>query len=502
MLILKRFPISLEFSSAPQRANSGQREQEPNMKSLTRPSATHATQNTDRSSTEVGSNAAAIEPPNYGIAFADAAPHTTLQPKFLAKPANESVAVKADTNAKHALNDDISRISQQSSQQPIQRRIIRMPDVYGDGTEFAANRAEINEMQEALIDKGKDDGEGVHNWKDDWKFADGRVNYFIGHGNRTRLGGVSPTDFASAAVDPIRDLRRDTAIKIMACGGGLAAAEKSSENAYGNKVSAALSKKNRWQGALKATQGYLYHTKAFKLIMPSYPDSVAKRFSELSAEGDVEVFNDLPAIIESELDSDDIKSLAMDMHDNLLKMQTTLLADRTTSVPENFTEDDKEKTKAAQMIENAATKILYINHDDYEGDNKLLLTELLHAAATMVDEESENEEMLPLEALISHVLKPTDLSTYADKWENVQSSIEADWEIQGQKVWDTFKVELEAAGKHTFPDAIKTTGEKLETDPGKYDKKVKDPGLFKKYQNFGPMSWQEWKQKYVKSAKA
>ncbi|MEV5720211.1 hypothetical protein AB0L41_40535 [Amycolatopsis mediterranei] len=191
---------------------------------------------------------------------------------------------------------------------PVQRLMVRMPNPYGEGMHNMVGDAEVDEIEESLIAKGADGAGGKHAWDGSWAFPPTpttEASVFYGHGNRAKLGGITPIDFATDVSDDQRQLKKDTAFKFVACGGGRAQAADG--DAYGQEVADYLRASRTivpgedWSGALKATEGLVYYTNTYKTVVPEIPPAIDKLLIARTATAESNVRKRVTALVRDQL---------------------------------------------------------------------------------------------------------------------------------------------------------------------------------------------------------
>ncbi|WP_310974859.1 MULTISPECIES: hypothetical protein [unclassified Amycolatopsis] len=191
---------------------------------------------------------------------------------------------------------------------PVQRLMVRMPNPFGEGVHNMVGDAEVDEIEESLTAKGAAGAGGKHQWDGSWVFPPApttEASVFYGHGNRAKLGGLTPADFVSEASDDRRQVQKDTAFKFVACGGGRSQAGAGA--AYGAEVADRLRAAQPrvpgevWSGALKAAEGLVYYTNAYKTVLPEIPDAIDRLLMSRTAAAESKVRRTVTALVKDKL---------------------------------------------------------------------------------------------------------------------------------------------------------------------------------------------------------
>lgn len=191
---------------------------------------------------------------------------------------------------------------------PVQRLMVRMPNPYGEGVHNMVGDAEVDEIEESLTAKGAAGAGGTHKWDGSWVFPPTpttEASVFYGHGNRAKLGGLAPVDFVFEVSDDRRQLKKDTAFKFVACGGGRSQAADGA--AYGAEVADYLRVSqprvpgDDWSGALKAAEGLVYYTNTYKTVLPEIPAPIDKLLMRRVAAAESEARRAVTALVKAKL---------------------------------------------------------------------------------------------------------------------------------------------------------------------------------------------------------
>ncbi len=356
------------------------------------------------------------------------------------------------------------------SEPTVQRLMVRMPNPYGEGMHNMVGNAEVDEIEQSLTAKGAAGAGGKHAWSGSWTLPPTpttEASVFYGHGNRAKLGGIAPADFVAEVSDDQRQLKRDTAFKFVACGGGRA---QSAEGfAYGNEVaeflrlSQAAGSGEAWSGALKATEGLVYYTNTYKTVVPEIPPAIDKLLASRTA------------IAES----------------NARKTVTAMVKDRLNPLPparraQDFAEFRDAvatwyETKAA--LARRAESVRKIGIPVGGLSNTWLGGKLNNAMDTMF---GGDVGWLTLRLAFLQSLSAD--NCLGDVWQ-LFAGIEDDMKKVAKQIWIEFRDELQR--KASVPD--RTAGQAARI--GTYDPltAASPDERFAKWQNFGDVLWAQWK---------
>jgi hypothetical protein len=398
------------------------------------------------------------------------------------------LSAKAEAPAKPPQPIVRQRVS--AAKAPIQRMMVRMPYRQGGGTLHAVGEAEIDEMEEAMTQKGRAGKGGKHNWESQaWKFQSGEVNYFYGHGNRMAFGELTAGEFVTEALKPNRTLPLEAAIKFVACGGGEG---QNYTTAYGQQVSKYLIMKPRerlsvlpeqqnnievleeskskestskesdsskdddtsssddktqeppWRGALKATEGLLFQTKNYKMVIPDFPEGV-----------------------------EDFTKVLADKADNHIRQK---LWNNITHLVEQVQPPKARATALKEVLGKQA------------GIPEQISNKRISTVKDYLDKAFKGKDLLTIVA----TLEQLNVSQENPIGNNLKAAaVKAHLKIKkhGKRIWDEFKEQLKEKQLQKDPNRVKTGGQRIgmKGDQGDED----DP--FTTYKDYGPTTWRTWK---------
>ncbi len=358
---------------------------------------------------------------------------------------------------------------------PVQRLMVRMPNPYGQGMHNMVGEAEVDEMREALSAKGAAGTGGEHKWEGSWVFPPtptAEASVFYGHGNRAKLGGVTPVDFVLDVAEDKRQLKKDTAFKFVACGGGRdQAAATAAGAAYGAEVAAYLrvtqAQGENWGGALKATEGLVYYTNTYKTVLPEIPAAIDKLLQQRTSAAESSVRGKVTDKVRARLEAIDQTKRATDF---------TEFRD----VVATFYASDVNLASRASSVR--AIKIPSTGRMS----NTWLRGKLNSAMDTMF---GGNVGWLDVQLAFMRTLSSD--NCLGEVWE-IFADLENDMKREAKTIWEEFRTKLQSTAK--IPARSSGPGSKLGTlDPLAAQQGTGPDERFTKWQNFGDVLWSQWK---------
>ncbi|WP_410607267.1 hypothetical protein [Amycolatopsis sp. lyj-109] len=353
---------------------------------------------------------------------------------------------------------------------PVQRLMVRMPNPFGQGMHNMVGDAEVDEIEESLTTKGAAGAGGKHPWDASWVFPPApttEASVFYGHGNRAKLGGLTPVDFVADVSEDRRQLKKDTAFKFVACGGGRSQAADGA--AYGAEVAEYLRASQTsvpgedWSGALKATEGLVYYTNTYKTVLPEIPAAIDKLLTKRTAAAESSVRRAVTALVKDRLTAVSPAQRATDFTEFRDVVATfyaseSALAGRAASV-------------RAIVVPAAGLSATWL------GKN------LNGAMDTMF---GGNVGWLDLQQAFLQTFSPG--NCLGEVWQ-LFDGVENDMKAEAKKIWAEFRDELQRQAAVPPRDAgpAARVGTLDPQTPAGPDEQ------FAKWQNFGDVLWAQWK---------
>jgi hypothetical protein len=350
----------------------------------------------------------------------------------------------------------------------IQRMIVRMPTTFGNprGLGRGVEDAEVDEMVASLASRGKEGAGGRHNWGDDWTFpSETEATYFVGHGNRSTFSGVSPSEFAENVLHESRQLKPKTAMKFVSCGGGK---QKLEGAAFGQAVRDELERTGSWEGPLKAAEGLVFYTKAYKLILPQVPDTLKNTLSRLQAAAIRAILKNLvDAIREAFHKEKDI---------SIRKKCLEELGLHVSSVASDYPALNH---LAGRIQSEHYQKIIQNFEDAVIPEIPDLLREWFHKV----------DAFYTVDGLCQAIDRIDVTGSLVDDLKAAANVATAALRLESKKVWDQFKKQLGEVENASR----KAPGEKLGTYPQPGGTGT-DDARFTQWEDFGLITWKAWKE--------
>ena len=357
---------------------------------------------------------------------------------------------------------------------PVQRLMVRMPNPYEQGVHNMVGDAEVDEIEESLTAKGAAGTGGKHDWDGSWVFPPApttEASVFYGHGNRAKLGGLTPLEFVSDVSEDRRQLKKDTAFKFVACGGGKSQAADGV--AYGADVAGYLRAAETsvpgedWSGALKATEGLVYYTNTYKTVLPEIPAAIDKLLTKRTAAAESRVRKDVTALVKAKLTAVDAAKRAADFTEFRDVVATFYagqsgLASRAANV-------------RAIVVPATGLSATWLGK---------------HLNSAMDTMFGGNVGWLDLQLAFTQTFSSD--NCLGDVWE-LFDGVETEMKAEAKKIWAEFREELQRQA--AVPPRAAGPAAKVGTfDPSAA---ASPDERFAKWQNFGDVLWAEWKARRV-----
>jgi hypothetical protein len=352
----------------------------------------------------------------------------------------------------------------------VQRLMVRMPNPYGEGMHNMVGNAEVDEIEESLTAKGAAGAGGKHAWEDAWTLPPTpttEASVFYGHGNRAKLGGITPIDFVTEVSEDQRQLKRDTAFKFVACGGGRARSADGA--AYGHEVAEYLrvtqsaGSAGEWSGALKAAEGLVYYTNTYKTVVPEIPPAIDKLLMARTAAAESDVRKRVTGLVKGRLDPLSPARRAQDFAE--------------------FRDAVATWYKTEPALARRAESVCKIDIPVGGLSNSWLGGKLNSAMDTMF---GGDVGWLSLQQAFMVQLSPG--NCLEDVWQ-LFDGIENDMKVAAKQIWIEFRDELQRQA--AVPARGSGPAAKIGThDPGTA---ASPDERFAKWQNFGDVLWAQWK---------
>ncbi|WP_244210803.1 hypothetical protein [Amycolatopsis kentuckyensis] len=357
---------------------------------------------------------------------------------------------------------------------PVQRLMVRMPNPYEQGVHNMVGNAEVDEIEESLIAKGAAGACGKHDWDASWVFPSApttEASVFYGHGNREQLGGLNPGQFGDEVSKNPRQLKKDTAFKFVACGGGRSRAAAGA--AYGAEVAGYLRDCETavpgedWSGALKATEGLVYYTNTYKTVLPEIPAAIDKLLAKRTAAAESRARKAVTALVKDKLTAVGAAQRAADF---------TEFRDAVATLYEGETDlADRAARVRAIGVPAGGLSLTWLGK------------KLNSAMDTMF---GGDVGWLDLQWAFKAELSPG--NCLRKVWKAFDS-VENDMQAEAKEIWAEFRDRLQREA------AVPSRADRPAAKVGTFDPSAaaSPDERFAKWQNFGDVLWAEWKARRV-----